>query len=722
MSGQDRRTVLMQGAAALAIGLASKTSAATGTTSRKPMVARVEPVVDDYYGTKVTDNYRWMENPKDKDWLPFLHSQNDYTRAALNALPGRAELARKISALSGDAASTRKVVPAGEWLFYEQRPAGADNFRLFAKGADGKIRTLIDPTVMKMGEAHVSLDWWEPSFDGRHIAYGLSPAGSEASVLHVMEVASGTVLPERIENTDWGITGWLPDGGGFFYIAFVNQRGTPQFYLDGECRLHRLGTDPKNDRLILRRGLFADVPMEPVQVPVVMTSEGSDALIVAVADIRTEKALWTTSLASLESGHPSFSRVAGFDDLVTAFAIRGDELYLLSNKDAPRGRVLLTSASKPALASARVAMPQGEAVLEDMASARDGVFVTIMDGGIERLARLSGGTVTPIALPFDGAVGAVFARNSQDGAYLLLAGWLEPSGIWHVDAQGHVTDTGINPRPPIDTRGYETRRGFATAKDGVKIPYTLVYRKGLIANGANPTLATGYGAYQSSATPRFSATLLPFLDAGGVYCNANVRGGGEYGREWHKAGQKATKANTWRDLIAVCEALIAERITSPQHLAISGTSAGGITVGRALTERPDLFAAAISNVGWTNPIRYVAEQNVADIDEWGPIVDAQSFKVMYDMDAYQAIKPGTPYPAVLCITGATDPRVASWHVAKFAARLQAATTSRNPILLRIDFDAGHGIGSTRTQSDALAADIYSFVLWRTGAKGFQPRP
>jgi len=215
--------------------------------------------------------------------------------------------------------------------------------------------------------------------------------------------------------------------------------------------------------------------------------------------------------------------------------------------------------------------------------------------------------------------------------------------------------------------------------------------------------------------------LLPFLDAGGVYCNANVRGGGEYGREWHKAGQKATKANTWRDLIAVCETLIAERITSPKHLAISGTSAGGITVGRALTERPDLFAAAISNVGWTNPIRYVAEQNVADIDEWGPIVDAQSFKVMYDMDAYQAIKPGTPYPAVLCITGATDPRVASWHVAKFAARLQAATSSRNPVLLRIDFDAGHGIGSTRTQSDALAADIYSFVLWRTGAKGFQPR-
>lgn len=192
----------------------------------------------------------------------------------------------------------------------------------------------------------------------------------------------------------------------------------------------------------------------------------------------------------------------------------------------------------------------------------------------------------------------------------------------------------------------------------MQIPYTLIYRKGMKPSGANPVLATGYGAYQYSATPRFGASLLPFLDAGGVYCNANVRGGGEYGRSWHKAGQKATKANTWRDLIAVCETLIADKITSPKHLAIIGSSVGGITVGRALTERPELFAAVISDVGWTNPIRYVAEQNISDIDEWGPMVDATSFKIMYDMDAYQAIKPGTPYPAVLCVTGATDPRVA----------------------------------------------------------------
>jgi prolyl oligopeptidase len=713
----DRRTVLASGVAAMAAG----TGTARAAPPAKPvMVARVEPVTDDYYGTKVTDNYRWMENPKDPDWLPYLHSQNDHTRLKLDAIPGRAALAKKISALSGDATFTRKVSPNGEWLFYEQRPAGSDNYKLFVKGADGAVRTLIDPTVMKIGDAHVSLDWWEPSFDGRHIAYGLSPAGSEASVLHIMEVKTGTVLPERIENTDFGITGWLPDGSGFFYIAFVNKRGTPEFYLDSECRLHRLGTAVTSDEVMLKRGQYPSIPMEPVKLPVISTSEGSASVLVMVMDIRPERAVWTASLDALMSGKPLFAPVADFDDLVTGFGINGDDLYLLSNKDAPRGRVLLTSAARPDLKTAREVVPQGEAVLAEIHPARDGVYLSIMDGGINRLARLSAGEFTPIPLPFDGAIGDVFTSSGRDGAYLLLAGWLQPSGIWQVDKSGKISDTGLTPRPPIDTTPYETKRGFATARDGVKIPYTLIYRKGLKATGKNPTLVTGYGAYQNSSTPRFSTSVLAFLDAGGVYCNVNVRGGGEYGREWHKAGQKATKPNTWRDLIAACETLIADKITSSKNLAISGTSAGGITVGRALTERPDLFAAAISNVGWTNPIRYMAEQNVSDIDEWGPMIDAESFKIMYEMDAYQAIRPATPYPAVLCVTGATDPRVASWHVAKFAARLQAATSSKNPVLLRIDFDAGHGMGSTRSQSDALAADMYAFVLWRTGAAGFQP--
>lgn len=716
----DRRSLLT--AAALAALAARAGAAPLAGAGAVPMTARLQPVTDDYFGTKVTDDYRWMENPDDPDWLPFLKSQNAFTRARLDAIPGRAALGQRISALTGDAAVTRKVDSAGDQLFYEQRPAGADNFKLFVRTRGGAPRVLIDPTAMKDGAAHVSLDWWEPSHDGALIAYGLSPAGSEASVLHVMEVATGRQFPEAIPFTDFGIVSWLPDGSGFFYLALTGKRGTSGYYQNSETRLHRIGSNVARDPVVFRRGLYKAIPVEPVQIPVIAAVQGTDRVLAILADVRPERAMWSASLADLLAGKPDWRPVAGFGDLVVAIANQGDDLYLLSNRGNDRGRVVVTSLARPDFAAARQVVAEGPTVLEDLSGAHDGVYVTIMDGGVQRLGRIAGGAMAPIPLPFEGAISGAFTNPLKDGAYLLMAGWLNPSGIWFADGRT-VTDTGITPKPPIDTSPYETRRGFAAAKDGAQIPYTLIARKGWAANGANPVLATGYGAYQYSSTPRFSPALLPFLDAGGVFVNANVRGGGEYGRPWHKAGQKATKVNTWRDLIAVCEKLVADKVTAPAHLAIQGTSAGGITVGMAMAERPDLFAAVIDDVGWTNPIRYSAEQNVADIDEWGPAVDAASWRIMYAMDAYNHLKAGTRYPAVLAITGATDPRVAPWHITKFAAKLQAIAAKMpdpNPVLLRIDFDAGHGIGSTRSQRDALAADIYSFVLWRTGAKGWAP--
>jgi len=440
-----------------------------------------------------------------------------------------------------------------------------------------------------------------------------------------------------------------------------------------------------------------------------------------VSDIRREKAVYVAPLASVLTGTAEWRKIADFDDLVTGLTLVGDELYLLSNKDRPRGRVLLTSAIKPDLGSAREVVPQGKAVIEDITGSSDEIILTIMDGGVQRLDRIArDGAIAPVALPFEGSVGGVYASPNRPGAYVALTGWLQPTGIYELTTDGRVRNTGINPAPPIDVTPYETRRAFANARDGTRVPYTLIYRRGLKAHGANPTLISAYGAYQSSSKPGFNPRIFPFLDAGGVYAVANVRGGGEYGREWHQAGRKATKANSWRDLIDVAETFVQERITAPAKLAIIGGSAGGMTVGRAMAERPDLFAAVINLVGWVNPIRYSAEQNVADIDEWGPITDAESFRIMYAMDAYHAVRKGVRYPAVLATTGITDPRVAPWHMAKYAARLQAATASGKPILLRVDFDAGHGIGSTRAQSDALYADAFAFVLSQTGARGFQP--
>lgn len=718
----SRRVVLKAGAATMIAAAMPEIVSAAVPAPINPPVARVEPVTDDYWGTKLTDPYRWMENPKDPDWLPFLKGQNAHTRQVLDHLPGHAALKKRVSALTGDAAQTRRVVSAGGVLFYEQRPVGSDNYKLFVKDADGAGRVLIDPTVMGKGGAHVSLDWWEPSHDGVHIAYGLSPSGSEASVLHVMAVATGAALGEQIEMTDFGSPSWLPDGSGFFYNKLTGERGTPSLYADSEARFHRLGSDSAQDPVVLKRGKYADIPMKELHIPTLAALPDSDLVIAMVSDITPEFAAFSAKRDDLLAGKPVWRKICDFADIVTDLAVLGDDLYLLDTKNARRGRLVKTSAANPVLASAQVVVPEEQAVMEHVQAAKDGILIIYEDGGLQRLKRLGAdGKAEEIALPFQGAVRNVSASVTQEGAYLTLTGWLEPVGVWRLSADGSVTDTGINPQPPIDLSPYETRRGFAIAQDGTRIPYSLIQRKGAPRNGNCPTLVTAYGAYQYSFNPAFSPQILALLDEGGVYGVAHVRGGGEYGRDWHKGGQKATKPNTWRDLIAVCQTLIMDRVTNPAHLAILGTSAGGITVGRAVTERPDLFAAVIDNVGWTNPLRYVAEQNVSDIEEWGPMVDAESFRVMREMDAYQAVKDGTKFPAMLCVTGATDPRVAPWHVAKFAARLQAATASKKPVLLRIDFDAGHGIGSTRSQSDALAADMYSFVLWQTGVKAFQPK-
>jgi prolyl oligopeptidase len=387
----------------------------------------------------------------------------------------------------------------------------------------------------------------------------------------------------------------------------------------------------------------------------------------------------------------------------------------LANKGTPRGRVLKTSAAAPNLAGAAEVVPQGPMVIQNTALARDGIYLRIMDGGISRLQKLGrDGRVSSIALPFDGTIGSVYTEPHEDGALLSLTGWLTPAGIYSVDSAGRIADTGITPKPAIDVSAFVTERMFASAKDGTKIPYTVIYRKGLKRDGRAPTWISAYGSYGATAyTPAFAGRTLALVDAGAIVGYANVRGGGEYGREWHKAGQLANKPNTWRDLIAVCEDLVAKKYTSPLHLAIGGRSAGGIAVGRALTERPDLFAAVIDGVGWSNPLRYVMEQNgYGEEPDWGAINDPAGYRALKSIDSYQSVKDGTRYPAVLLTTGVTDPRVAPFHVAKMTARLQAATSSHKPILLRVDYDAGHGIGSTRSQQDREAADTYAFLLWQ----------
>jgi len=715
--GFDRRQFLVGSASVFSTTLLPKSLWAAVDSAVPPApVARVDVVHDTYFGETLSDPYRWMENDKDPGWLPFLKGQNEHARAILDALPARASLLKRIQQLSGDTVATSRVQRAGGLIFFTQRPLGADNFKLFVRGpAAGPDRVLVDPTKAGGATGHVSLDWWHASPDGRYVVYGLSQNGSEDSTLHILTVADGRDLPERIANTQAANPQWLDDGSGFFYNQLTGAVDTPQRFLDSQARFHRLGTDPGADPVLMKRGLVAGIDYDKIQAPYILTYRGAHHAVLILSDVRPETRAFIAPLADAVAGHARWTPFATFEDEVTDIDLDGGDLYLLANKGTPRGRIVKTSAAAPNLAAAALIVPQGPAVIESMARARDGLYLQIMDGGISRLRRLgSDGRVVDIALPFDGTIGSVYTVVGEDGALISLTGWLTPAGIYSVDSTNHVVDTGITPKPAIDVSAYEAKRFFAAAKDGTKIPYTLIYRKGLKLDGRAPTWISAYGSYGLAAyTPAFAGRSLALVDAGGIVGYANVRGGGEYGREWHKAGQLDNKPNTWRDLIAVCEDVIAKKYTSPQHLAIGGRSAGGITVGRAMTERPDLFAAVIDGVGWSNPLRYVAEQNgYGEEPEWGAINDPAGYRALKSIDSYQAVKDGTPYPAVLLTTGVTDPRVAPFHVAKMTARLQAATNSGKPILLRVDYDAGHGMGSTRSQQDREAADTYAFLLWR----------
>lgn len=721
MNQVTRREWLLGGGSLIALAMVpGPLRAADGL---KPPVARVEPVTDHYFGEAVVDRYRWMENNKDPDWLPFLKGENDYARSVLDRLPGRDALLKRIQQLSGEVAAIGEVQRAGGKLFYEQRPVRSDNFQLFVREG-GKDRVLIDPTAISAaGAGHVSLDWWRASPDGRHVVFGLSRDGSEDSLLHILRIADGADLPERIANTESADPQWLDDGSGFFYNQLTGKVGTPERYLDSQTRFHRLGGDPAQDPILMRRGLDPAVAYDKIQMPRIETFPGSAHAVLSLSDVRDESRYYVAPVADVVAGRAKWANVAGFEDEITDIDLHDGEIYLLANHGAPRGRVLKTPVSAPNLAAAAEPVPQGPLVIEAFARSRDGLYLKIMDGGISRLRRLgTDGRIAEIDLPFDGTIDGLFAEPDQPGALMLLAGWLSPTGLWSV-ADGAVTPTDLVPKPPVDVSPYATTHAFATARDGTRVPYSLIYRKDMRRDGANPAFISAYGSYGSAAyTPNFVGRDLALVDAGAVVGYAHVRGGGEYGRAWHKAGQLANKPNTWRDLIDVCEELIRLGYTSSARLAIGGRSAGGIAVGRAMTERPDLFAAVIDGVGWSNPLRYVAEQDgYGEEPEWGAISDPAGYRALKAIDSYQAVKDGTPYPAVLLTTGVTDPRVAPFHVAKMTARLQAASSSGKPILLRVDYDAGHGIGSTRSQRDREAVDTHAFLLWQTGGARFAPR-
>jgi prolyl oligopeptidase len=441
--------------------------------------------------------------------------------------------------------------------------------------------------------------------------------------------------------------------------------------------------------------------------------------------VTNEVTLYVAPLKSLTGSSVPWKEFCDVDDDVTGFDVHGDDLYLQSHKNASRYKVLHTHLSNPDVAGAEVAIPPGEAVVRNISAASDGLYIQDLDGGLGRLLRLpyAGGKAEQISLPFDGSINIASTDQRLPGAVIWLASWVNAGGLYSYDPSSkQLSDTKLQPAGPFDKPAdVESLEVKVKSYDGTEVPLSIVRKKGVVLDGSHPTRLEGYGAYGITLDPYFDPTVLAWLEHGGIYAIAHVRGGGEFGEDWHLAAKQLTKPNTWKDFIVCAQYLIDQKYTSPSRLAIEGGSAGGITIGRSITERPDLFAAAIDGVPMSDVVRAEFTPNgPPNIPEFGTVKTPEGFKALYEMSAYAHVKDGTPYPAVIVTTGFNDPRVASWQPGKMAARLQAATSSGKPVLLRVDYDAGHGMGSTKSQRQVLHADEWSFELWQFGVPQFQP--
>ncbi len=705
--------------AAMTGGLALLPRSARAEGAPRPPVARVEPVAETLWGERIVDPYRWLENTADRDWMPFMRGQDAHARRVLDGYPDRAGLLKRIADLSGDVTQVVYPKPAGAIRFLQKREAGAPAYRIVAHYPDGHEQVLADPATFATAAGPASITWWAPSPTGRFLAFGVAIAGSENAVGHVVEVAGARLLPERIADAQYAAASWLPDDSAFFYNRFAGRpAGSADFYNDRSLWLHRVNSPQSADRRIMAAGMDAGVPMTAISSPEMQVGIGTDHVALLMRDGYVRAfAIYLARRDEVLAGKPAWRRICRADEGVADFALSGDTLYVISNSQAANGALLAMDAATGTLATARVLVPAGSTVLDELNAGRNGVFVTINDGGEQSLLfQPSTGTMRPVALAYAGWVQSVAVNPADGGALIRITSWLQPGTIFAVDARtGSATNTSLQQRPAIDLSPYEYRRIVATARDGTPVPISIIRRKGAVV--AAPCLVHAYGAYQWPSQPVFDARGIAFLEAGGIIATAHVRGGGEYGRAWHEGGKKATKPNTWRDLIDCCETLIAQGHTSRRQLAIVGGSAGGITVGRAMTERPDLFSAVISKVGMSNPLRAEFESNgQPNVPEFGSIKDEAGFRGLKAMDSYHAVKDGVRYPPMLLTTSSNDVRVAPHNAAKMAARLQAANPN-GTALLRVDFDGGHDMNDlSKAKSDAEYADDFAFVLAMTNAR------
>ena len=688
----------------------------------KPPMAVEKPVTETQYGQQVTDRYRYME-AMDAATVAWMKAQGAYTRSVLDAIRPRAALERRIAAFSGSFGFVNSYASYGGNAFYLQRVPGSDNFDLFVRDAKSE-RRLVDVAALRAanGGKPFAINFFAASPDGTKVAVGISQGGSEDASTWVYDVATGKQIAGPIDRTQFGSIAWTDDGTKIYLNRLQRMRpDSPPTdkYQNSTVQVWDLHSEPRD---ILGATLGHGPKIAPTEFPIMVLSAGTPtALFVNVNGVQNEIEVWTAPLAQADDPKTQWWPAVARSDDVTAIEVRGNHLFLLSHHNAPTFQVLQMRIGER-VAQAKVLLEaRPDRVIESIHAAKDALYVVVREGVYARLLRISAEHAEPeeIALPVHGGIGDTFTDQRVPGMALALESWTVPPTMFHYDsAVGRFADMHIGSSPAYDPAAFTVSDLQAKASDGVMVPETLVAPKG--ARGPQIVLVDAYGSYGISQLPVFSPRIITFMQEGADYAVCHVRGGGELGDAWRLAGKDANKPNTWRDLIACGEDLIARGVTTRDKLFIIGGSAGGITMGRAMTERPDLFAGVIDQVPAANTLRAEFSANGPDnIPEFGTTTTEQGFHNLFAMDSIQAVRDGTRYPPVMITTGLNDPRVSPWEPAKFAARLQASGTPY-PVLLRVEVEAGHGIGSTKTQRDEEFADVASFIFWRAGRPEWRP--
>lgn len=720
----------------LAMSSNAQTSAYRFAGVDVPPPLPIQNVQDVHWGTKVDDPYRFLEQVKDPAVVTWMRGQADAADAILNRLPGRQTIFNTLKekdAVGGTVVSSIHRTAGNRW-FYLMRPQGQSQAKLvWRDGVKGEEKLLVDPELItkEKGKPHAVQSFY-PSPDGKLLAYGMHSSGSEIGNLYVIDVATGKEVLPPIDRIRFAGVSWRENGSGLFFSrlrpGYETMKSTERFADTGRYYLDL--KQPNPDHLIFNASMYPQLKLPSFATGGIAEVPGSDlAAMVVYFGVDRRLAMYVAKMGDVLSGKAQWREVFKQSDDVREVDIGHGHVYVRSALNAPRFKVLKLKVPELNLSQAETLVSETEGVLRSISVAKDALYVTRREGVNTALLRIpasmraGGNDVQKLTLPLEGNVNVI---GSPDHSQLVVAisSWTQALRRYvYAPSTGQFERLLLAPPvEPVQKVDIVAREVMVTSHDGVKVPVSIIMRADAVLNGQNPTILYGYGAYGTTEEPGRSSGVITWVERGGIYAFAHVRGGGALGSQWHMAGHKTTKYNTWKDGIAAAEWLIANGYTSASKLGIYGGSAGGVFVGRVITERPDLFAAAVPSVPVLDMVRSEQRANgVANIPEYGSVKVEAEFHALLRNSAYHAVKDGVRYPATMLMHGVNDSRVDVWQSLKFASRIADAQKGQQAVLLRLDYQAGHGSGSGADQAMQRTADLQSFMLWQMGEAGFQPQ-